>query len=279
MKKLVLDAYCKETKAFVDYNNILLIDIPYFINDKIYHFSDYTKNEYLDVNQSDFIIEESHIDVPSVENMLQEELANNNELLYICTIDKHSINYDRINEIVSLFKDKYTQSFEVVYLPSNNPGARFVIDKALNLIKNKEKLITIRKEIEKELNLYSSYILLEDKNIIAKFLNRPASMALMFGSKPIYNVKLDNSQELITQIDGLTNGTNSLLDIIVDSNKNNKVVLSYAKSAKHAELLERLIKKQCGEDVRVEKQFLDPMLINQYGLGSIIVSFVDFVKD
>lgn len=279
MKKLVLDAYCKETKAFVDYNNILLIDIPYFINDKIYHFSDYTKNEYLDVNQSDFIIEESHIDVPSVENMLQEEFANNNELLYICTIDKHSINYDRINEIVSLFKDKYTQSFEVVYLPSNNPGARFVIDKALNLIKNKEKLITIRKEIEKELNLYSSYILLEDKNIIAKFLNRPASMALMFGSKPIYNVKLDNSQELITQIDGLTNGTNSLLDIIVDSNKNNKVVLSYAKSAKHAELLERLIKKQCGEDVRVEKQFLDPMLITQFGLGSIIVSFVDFVKD
>ena len=275
MKKLVLDAYCKETKAFVDYNNILLIDIPYFINDKIYHFSDYTKNEYLDVNQSDFIIEESHIDVPSVENMLQEEFANNNELLYICTIDKHSINYDRINEIVSLFKDKYTQSFEVVYLPSNNPGARFVIDKALNLIKNKEKLITIRKEIEKELNLYSSYILLEDKNIIAKFLNRPASMAIMFGSKPIYNVKLDNSQELITQIDGLTNGTNSLLDIIVDSNKNNKVVLSYAKSAKHAELLERLIKKQCGEDVRVEKQFLDPMLITQFGLGTVIVSMQD----
>ena len=32
MKKLVLDAYCKESKAFVDYNNILLIDIPYFIN-------------------------------------------------------------------------------------------------------------------------------------------------------------------------------------------------------------------------------------------------------
>ena len=160
-------------------------------------------------------------------------------------------------------------------MPSNNPAARFVIDKALNLIKNKEKLITIRKEIEKELNLYSSYILLEDKNIIAKFLNRPASMALMFGSKPIYNVKLDNSQELITQIDGLTNGTNSLLDIIVDSNKNNKVVLSYAKSAKHAELLERLIKKQCGEDVRVEKQFLDPMLINQYGLGAVIVSMQD----
>lgn len=271
MKKLVLDAYCKLPESFIKSNNILLIDIPYFIDNRVYHYHDYHNSDYLDVNQCEFCIDEANIDSFTIENMLQESLVNNDELLYICTVDNKSINFDKINEIIRLFKDKYTFQFEVIYLPSNNLATRFIVEKAIEFINSKNKLITIRKDIEKLSNEYCSYILLEDKNIITKHLPGH-SMSLMFGSKPIFNLKMDNSLELIAKEDGLTNGINRLLDIIGQVNKGEKILLSYAKSAKHAKLLEHLINKQFSETIKVEKQFLEPMLINQFGLGALIIS-------
>ena len=279
MKKIVLDAYCKMPKSFIDANNVALIDIPYFINDKVYHFSDYTKNDYLDINESFFVIEEAYIDSNIVENMLQEILYNDNdEILYLCTIDNKSINFGKIKEIISLFKDKYNQKFEVVYLPSNNIATRFLIEKASELICTKDRLIDVRKDVEKLINSYSSFVLLEDKNIITKHLARP-SMALVYGAKPIYNIKLDNSFEQIARVEGLTNGINRLFNTIEEFNKGNTIVLSYAKSAKHAELLEHLLNKKYGEKVRIEKRFLEPMLISQFGLGAIVISFIDSLND
>ena len=273
MKKLVLDANCKMPKSFIDANNITLIDIPYFVNDKVLHFSDYATTDYLDVNENLFVIEEGQIDSNAIENMFQNILFNDkDDILYLCTIDAKSSNFAKIKEIIELFKDKYPQNFEVVYLPSNNVATRFIAERAFNIIRSKDRLVDLRKDVEKFVNNYSSFVLLDDKNIIARYQERP-TMSLLFGAKPMYNVKIDGTFELVAREEGLTNSVNNMLDLIIRLNKGKTIVLSYAKSAKHAELLEHKLHKQYGEKVKIETRFLEPMLITQFGLGAVVVSF------
>ena len=87
------------------------------------------------------------------------------------------------------------------------------------------------------------------------------------------NVKIDGTFELVAREEGLTNGVNNMLEVITNFNKGKNIVLSYAKSAKHAELLEHKLHRQYGEKVKIETRFLEPMLITQFGLGAVIVSF------
>ena len=279
MKRLLLDANCKVSKTFIEANNIGLIDIPYFVNDKVLHFAEYTTTDYLDVNENFFVIEEGQIDSNTVENYIQDILFNSkDDILYLCTIDDKSVNYAKIKEIIALFKDKYPQNFEVVYLPSNNLATKFVIERAFSILKTKDKIIDIRKEVEKFKNSYSSFVLLDDKNVISKHMQRP-TMSLLYGTKPMYNAKIDGSFELVGREEGLTNGVNNMLEVITRFNKGKTIVLSYSKSAKHAELLEHKLHKQYGEKVKIETRFLEPMLITQFGLGAVVVSFEDFSKN
>ena len=274
MRKIVLDSFCKLPQKYTQANEIEVLDIPFYINDEKLTFDAYSKKDYLDVNESHFVIEEDYVKEEDVQEFFEQNLFGENEVLYLCTVDSKSVNYLAIKQVVEALKVKYPQTFEVIFLQSTNPAVKFLIQDAFEQKNSKDRLFVVKRNLEKKMQKYSAFILLDDKNIIAKYNERP-TMALAFGVKPIYNLNLNGNFELFCREDGLTNGINKIYSIIEDLKKNNAsidIVITYAKSAKHAELLERLFVKNLNEKVKIDKFFMDPMLINEFGLGAIIVS-------
>ena len=254
---------------------IRVLNVPFYVNDEKFDYALYGTSDYLNVNDTEFYVEEDVLDFGTILTFFEDELIKDEDVLYICTMDKRTQSFENLQQAIEILKNKYMNKFMVVYVPTNSFAIKSLIDDVIEKIENKIPIDIIKKDIEKNLASYKSLILLEDKKIITRYYQRP-TQSLSFGIKPIFVSALSGSMELLSKQDGMTNGINeilNILDCIKTDNKVLKISIQYAKSRKHAELLESLIMKKYGDDIRVDKVFMDPYTIKEFGIGAISVSF------
>ena len=276
---LALDAFCSQNIKDVEKEDVLFIDIPFSVNQQVYNFSQYSTADFVQnlINEEEVYIDEEDIDQDAVIQKMQDVLNNGDEILYVCTVDKFSVNYYKIQKIITLLQAEFKNQFHVISLPSSTIAVKPFIEDVIKLFDSKIPAFHIRHRLMRNLKDYKAITIVEDCKIIDK-LKEKRSMSFSYGIKPIYLSTLENNElEMLTKDEGLTPCVNKVADMIKyvkTNNKNLKLYISYLKSANHAELLETLIRKGANDKVTIQKQSLTLKQLSRFGVGAIMVSFV-----
>ena len=280
MIKLIVDSTCDLPEQIYKDNDISVLPLRVFINDKEYlDRVDISIEEVYNAMRKNILPKTSQV-APSEIYKVFEKLCNeDSDFIYLAFSAAMSGTYNLAANILEEFKEKYPdRKMIVIDSKSGSTGIGLIVMQALKMIEKGYDFKTIVEQINEMVNHIEHIFTLTDLKWIMKggrITKTEAVLGTMLDLKPILDVN-NGYIEVIKKVRGKKKSLNTLVDILEERSNgftDQIIGIAHADDVETAENLKNKIKERFGENTEFTVNKIGCVLGSHLGIGGVGILF------
>jgi DegV family protein with EDD domain len=287
MYYLFVDSDCDITLRDTYHYGFKLISMPFIVGDEIiYPYKNEDEFEfkpYYNSLRGGNIPKTTSINASEYVQYFEPCLQEGKDILYVHFSSKLSGTFNNLNLAIEELKEKYPERRIVtVDTMSISLGALNILKDVGELYKANKSIDEIVKYVEDNRLKVAAYFYAPNLKFFAKsgrISNFAAFMGGVINLKVIININADGEMKSIGKCRGTIPTLNRLIDYMkekeVDLSK--RIVIAHSDDIETAQLFENLVKKNFGDNVKIEYAYVNPTAGCHCGPDNVGVSF--FAKE
>lgn len=280
MIKLIVDSTCDLPEEIYKDNDISVLPLRVFINNKEYlDRVDISIEEVYNAMRKNILPKTSQV-APSEIYKVFEKLCNeDSDFIYLAFSAAMSGTCNLAANILEEFKEKYPErKMIVIDSKSGSTGIGLIVMQALKMIEKGYDFKTIVEQINEMVNHIEHIFTLTDLNWIMKggrITKTEAVVGTMLDLKPILDVN-NGYIEVTKKVRGKKKSLNTLVDILEERSNSfpDQIIgIAHADDLETAENLKNIIKERFGENTEFTVNKIGCVLGSHLGIGGVGILF------